>query len=264
MGNRVAHSVSIADACTAHLERPWAAALTEPFSAGLAAAGRLYYFGLLTSLFRPEAAELPMLDVGAGSGWLAELLARMGRQVVALDAGVDLPAHLQGRAGADRRIDPALLSFARGDGRAMPFDGATFGHVLCYDALHRMADHPKVLAEFHRVLHPGGRAICIEPGAHPARPPGENAFAPARGTLDAERGQRGIVVEEVDELARRAGFRRGLSIVPMPHPADLQGYGLADWARFRAGDRLLRARFADRLAEVNTRERVIFFADRPR
>lgn len=130
--------------------------VTEPFTAGRAAPRLLFDFGVMASLMNPSVLDQPVLDFGAGTGWVSEFCARMGFQTVAFDIHGDLQGCLENRAKADYRIDERLLSFAHGDGHAMPFEAGTFGHLLCYDTLHHMHDYPKVFSEFFRVLRRGG------------------------------------------------------------------------------------------------------------
>jgi ubiquinone/menaquinone biosynthesis C-methylase UbiE len=80
------------------------------------------------------------------------------------------------RTRSDSRIDASLLSFAHGDGHAMPFEADCFGHLLCYDTLHHMHDYAKVFGEFFRVLRGGGRGIFVEPGANHSTSPETVAF----------------------------------------------------------------------------------------
>lgn len=237
--------------------------LTEPFSAGRAASRLLFDFGVMTSLLKPSQLDQPVLDFGSGTGWVTELSARMGLHTVAFDIHGDLQACLEGRAKADNRIDPSLISFTHGDGHAMPFEPDSFGHLLCYDTLHHMHDYPKVFTEFFRVLKAGGRAIFVEPGARHSSSPETVAFVEAQKKLDPGWIERDVVLEEIDNIARTAGFTAGLCIVPLPHPVALQTYSMGDWSRFREGDVLERLRLTDQLATLNYFDRVIFYVDKP-
>lgn len=236
--------------------------ITEPFTATREASRLLFDFSVMASLLKPSILDLPILDFGAGTGWVSEFAARMGLSTVAFDIHGDLQACLENRAQADSRIDERLLNFAHGDGHAMPFESNVFGHLLCYDALHHMHDYSKVFSEFFRVLHVGGRGIFVEPGARHSTSAATVAFVEAQKKHDPSWIERDVVLEEIDQIAREAGFMAGLSIVPMPHPAALQTYTMDEWKQFRDGDTLQRLRLTDQLADLNYWDRVIFTVDK--
>jgi SAM-dependent methyltransferase len=259
----VPHSSPVADDADASMARSLSPTLTEPFTAGRAASRLLFDFGVMAALLRPTALEWPVLDFGAGTGWVSEFCVRLGLQTVAFDIHGDLKACLGTRAKADCRIDESLLGFAQGDGHDMPFDAGTFGHVLVYDTLHHMHDYPKVFAEFHRVLRGGGRVIFVEPGARHSTSKETIAFVKEQKKHDPSWIERDVVLDEIDRIARAAGFGSGITVFPLPHPAVLPSYPLKEWLQFRDGNALLRLRLTDQLAEINYWERVIFCADKP-
>lgn len=237
--------------------------ITEPLTAGRSAPRLLFDFGVMASLMNSAILDYPVLDFGAGTGWVTEFCVRMGLDTIAFDIHGDLQACLEGRARADQRVDPALMHFAHGDGHAMPFESDTFGHLLCYDTLHHMHDYPKVFAEFFRVLRGGGRGIFVEPGARHSTSPETVAFVEAQKTHDPNWIERDVVLEEIDLIARTSGFTSGLCIVPIPHPVALQTYSMEAWSRFREGDAVERLRLTDQLANLNYWDRVIFYVDKP-
>lgn len=236
----------------------------EPFSAGRATGRLLFDFGVMTSALKQDILEYPILDFGAGTAWVSEFCARMGFKAVSFDINGDLiDACIKQRIASDTRINPDLLTIAKGDGHSMPFEDATFGHLLCYDTLHHMHDYNRVFSEFFRVLRPGGRGIFVEPGARHSRSPETIAFVEFMKERDPTWIERDVVLEEMDQISRNAGFMNGLSIIPMPHPLAFQTYSLSDWHNFRGGDSIQRLRFTDQLADLNYWDRVIFFVDKP-
>ncbi len=235
-------------------------AITEPFGVDRPAARLLFDFAVMAACINPLLAEQAFLDFGAGSGWMTELLARMGRRVAAFDLHGNLESCLQHRVDADLRTRPELISWRQGDGHAMPFADRSFGHIFCYDTLHHMHDYRRVFAEFARVLEPGGRAIFSEPGARHSTMPATIAFLQEQKAHDPAWIERDVVLEEIDGIARAAGFT-GLAVVPTLPPDSLISFTLSDWRAFRAGKRSLRRAFADRLSEVNYDFHVAFYCD---
>ena len=105
-----------------------------------------------------------VLDVGAGSGFSSEMLARLGYEVIAFDPSLGpldnnrrRPSYDPDRIEGTVRVVAAVaehLPFAAGS-----FDGAVGMHVL-----HHLDDLPTALADLSRVLRPGARAVFCEPG----------------------------------------------------------------------------------------------------
>ncbi|TWP44495.1 methyltransferase domain-containing protein [Lentzea tibetensis] len=97
----------------------------------------------------------PVADVGCGTGWLTDVLHRMG-----LDAfGVDLSP---GMVGVARRNHPHLR-FEVGSMLAMDVaDSSLGGLVAAFSIIHIPWElRPELFAEFHRVLAPGGQLMLV-------------------------------------------------------------------------------------------------------
>lgn len=107
------------------------------------------------------ARGMLLLDVGCGSGeWHAALATR-----AVITVGVDL---MPGMLEAARQIGDELEPRPRligGDAQALPFRPATFDRVLCSGVLYHVSDCRQALAEMHRVLREGGRAVISTNGA---------------------------------------------------------------------------------------------------
>lgn len=96
-----------------------------------------------------------VLDVCAGLGGPARFVAsRRGSIVVALELHRGRAA---GAARLNRLVGARGVTVVRGDAIALPFARGAFDACLSQEALLHIADKPKVLAECHRVLAPGGR-----------------------------------------------------------------------------------------------------------
>lgn len=92
------------------------------------------------------------LDVGCGEGRLARDLARLGHEVVGVDASPTMLA-------AAREAAPELeLHLA--DAAALPFEGGSFGLVVAFMSLQDVDDLAGALGEAARVLAAGGR-LCL-------------------------------------------------------------------------------------------------------
>jgi len=103
---------------------------------------------------RPEGAEV--LDVAAGPGNVAVELVRQGAEAVtALDLSFNMlwEGARQGHDG---------VSWVNGDALALPFPDASFDAVTISFGLRNVPDPEAALAEFARVLRPGGRAVVCE------------------------------------------------------------------------------------------------------
>jgi SAM-dependent methyltransferase len=236
-------------------------ALCEPFQTGRQTGRLLYDCGAMISLLNREMLSHTVLDFGAGSGWITEIVAKMGLMVTAFDIHADLDNCVQGRASADARIDADLITTATGDGHAMPFDASAFGHILCYDTLHHMHDYGRVFAEFFRLLRPGGRAIFVEPGANHSRSPETIEFMKSK-QHDPGWIERDVVLEEIEQHAIVSGFH-GLNIVPLQHPEEFKAFSVNQWRRYRRGSWTQRNLFSRHMAKINYDQRVVFYCEKP-
>jgi SAM-dependent methyltransferase len=97
--------------------------------------------------------------VGLYALWLAEAIGPHGRVV-----GIEPTAE---RADAARALvghaaPQGCLEFRPGDATAIDAADASFDWVWCGDVLHHIQDTARALAEFARVLRPGGRVFVKE------------------------------------------------------------------------------------------------------
>jgi len=94
-----------------------------------------------------------LLDAGCGPGHWTEFLGRGGREA----RGVDLSSEFIATAG---NRHPGI-AFEVGTFRDLPFEAGSLGGILAwYSLIHTPpADLPEILAEFGRVLAPGGSIL---------------------------------------------------------------------------------------------------------
>lgn len=104
-----------------------------------------------------------VLEVACGSGGPARhLAATTGCRVTGIDANLHGASEaLRGAraVGLDR-----LATFAVADANStLPFAQASFGGIVCIDAMNHFVDRRRVLSEWRRVLRPGGKAVFTDP-----------------------------------------------------------------------------------------------------
>jgi ubiquinone/menaquinone biosynthesis C-methylase UbiE len=114
---------------------------------------------LLDELLGRLPVDARILDAGCGAGEPVTRILSARRPVI----GLDLSA-AQLRLAQTTLADVALV---QGDLAALPFRTATFDAVVSYYAIIHVprTDHPDVLAEFRRVLRPGG-LLLVSLGAN--------------------------------------------------------------------------------------------------
>lgn len=107
----------------------------------------------------PDSATL---EVGSGSGGPALFLVETtGCRLVGVDVNEHGVAN-GNRLAQERGLDRVL--FQHGDAsEPLAFADETFDAVVCIDAINHLRDRPRVLAEWARVLKPGGRLLFTDP-----------------------------------------------------------------------------------------------------
>lgn len=103
-----------------------------------------------------------VLDVACGTGDLAEAFAAAGaNSVVGLDFTAKMLQIARHKADKSRRSG-VMPSYVQGDAMDLPFDDAQFDIVSIAFGIRNVTDPAKALAQFRRVLRPGGRLIILE------------------------------------------------------------------------------------------------------
>ncbi|MFF9563983.1 bifunctional demethylmenaquinone methyltransferase/2-methoxy-6-polyprenyl-1,4-benzoquinol methylase UbiE [Leifsonia sp. NPDC014704] len=117
-----------------------------------------------TRAVAPRAGET-ILDVAAGTGTSSASLARNGASVVAADFSAGMID-----VGRQRQSGNPFIRFVQADAMDLPFDDDTFDAVTISFGLRNIVDPKKALAEFFRVVKPGGRVVVCEFSQPPLAP----------------------------------------------------------------------------------------------
>ena len=114
-----------------------------------------------------------VLDAGAGFGRHAFELARQGANVVALDYAADEVVTTRGTFGAMVEAgeipESRYVGVLRGDATVLPFADNSFDRVITSEVLEHIQHDTAAIAEFVRVLKPGGTFAATVPTWFPEK-----------------------------------------------------------------------------------------------
>lgn len=176
-------------------------ALHKPWTTIEDASNIFYRFGLTLAALRLGVGHL-VLDLGAGTCWFSAYLNRLGCRTISMDIS---PTAL--KLGRERfRLDPSQKmdldpQFVVYDGRVLPLPDESVDRVVCFDAFHHVPNPNEILAEIHRVLSRGGRAVFAEPGEGHERSSLARFEIQRFGVLENE-----LDLEALADEAKRLGF----------------------------------------------------------
>ena len=115
------------------------------------------------ALAQRVAEQLPphsrVLEVAPGPGYFAIELAKLGDYRI---TGLDISETFVDIARANAVAANVRVDFRQGNASAMRFPGSRFDFILCRAAFKNFTQPVEALAEMHRVLKPGGRALIID------------------------------------------------------------------------------------------------------
>ena len=169
--------------------------------------------GILAHL--PDAPIDRLLDIGAGTGGLLELVAPRVGHALGVDASRAMLALARARLS---RADLAHCGVRLADMYRLPLADGGFDVVVLQMVLHYAEDPAGVIAEAARVLRPGGRLLVIDLAAH------------VRAEMMAERAHRwpGFEPRAVGAMLSAAGLDAApAKTIPGPLPVLLWSAGRA-------------------------------------
>lgn len=112
----------------------------------------------------PIGPDATILDVGCGPAWF------WSEAVAALPSGIALTLLDQSQGMVDEALERcrplpfASLAGVTADAAQLPFPDGAFDAVIAMHMLYHVADQEKAIAEFHRVLRPGGIMLATTNG----------------------------------------------------------------------------------------------------
>lgn len=104
-----------------------------------------------------------ILEIACGSGGTAVRIAEeFGASVVGVDVNPSAVLAATNRARSHEVADRAEFQVADAN-EALPFPAESFDVLFCNDSINHLRDRAGVLADWHRVLRPGGRFLYTDP-----------------------------------------------------------------------------------------------------
>jgi SAM-dependent methyltransferase len=142
-----------------------------------------------------------VLDLGAGSGFSSEMLARFGYDVVAIDPDHGALQNNRRRPTFDSSRIAGTVRVTQAVAETLPFGEAVFDGAVAMNVLHHVDDLSGATAELARVLKPGARLVLSEPGL-------DHVTGPETQRAIIEHGENDKPFDVVTFLqeARRRGF----------------------------------------------------------
>jgi SAM-dependent methyltransferase len=108
---------------------------------------------LIATCFPADLAGRVAIDVGSAGGGNTSEMTDLGLFAIPVEYGAT------GAGVARARGLPAV----RGDGRCLPLRDCSVDLVVAFDVIEHIVEHERGLAEFHRVLRPGGSLLIAVP-----------------------------------------------------------------------------------------------------
>jgi len=101
-------------------------------------------------------------DIGAGSGFVTEGLARKGLRVIAVDQSEAMLNEMRSKLS---HLD--TIEYRVGRAESLPVDNEAVDYVFANMYLHHVDSPPRAIGEMVRILKPGGRLVITDMDEHP-------------------------------------------------------------------------------------------------
>ena len=155
-----------------------------------------------------------VLDVGCGCGnFVFALARRFTCRAEGLDLSQERINFAQRRRAEERGPHASLVSFTHGSATQLPYEAASFTHVVSQDALCLVPDKAQSHVEMFRVLEPGGRLVLSDF----LQPKLEVSPRARKHVYDRVRWNSGFSLVGYQQALERVGFRIRLARELSPH-----------------------------------------------
>lgn len=181
--------------------RDWDHHLAKPFARAADAPPILTNLAVVIDGLRLHPG-IDVLEFGGGTGWLSRILTQLSCRVTLTDVS---PSALEIAKELYRRQPPIgnqpEPQFRTFDGHRIDLPDASVDRIVTFDAFHHVVNPEEVLAEFARVLRPGGIAAFAEPGPYHSRTAQSQYEMRTFGVVEND-----IDIHAIWESAHKAGF----------------------------------------------------------
>ncbi|HAU22479.1 MAG TPA: ArsR family transcriptional regulator [Erythrobacter sp.] len=135
-----------------------------------------------------------LLDIGTGTGRMAELFAPRAERIVALDKSLEMLRIARAKL---QHLPAESVELVQGDFLDLPFPSDHFDTILLHQVLHFAQEPALALTEASRVIKPGGRIAIVDFAAHDREELRERHAHARLGFSDTQ----------LRQMLRAAGFR---------------------------------------------------------
>ena len=120
-------------------------------------------WGAVGPLLAQLVPKKVIADLGAGEGWLSQLLAQKAEKVIAID---NSPKMVEFATAEFKAKQIANLEYRLGDLASPPIDPGTIDIAIMSQALHHTVNPALALAAAARILRPGGLLLILDLHQH--------------------------------------------------------------------------------------------------
>ena len=135
-----------------------------------------------------------LLDIGTGTGRMAELFAPKADRIVALDKSLEMLRIARAKL---QHLPAESVELVQGDFLDLPFPADHFDTILLHQVLHFAQEPELALSEAGRVMKPGGRIAIVDFATHDREELRERHAHARLGFSD----------KQIRQMLRDAGFK---------------------------------------------------------